>query len=165
MIVCYLTYQSQNGGFFIVSEKKAADPRNATYIIDGEKVSLVNGVSEKNIPNSDSKKVTLYFGNEVKADFNGDKIKDVAFLLTQNSGGSGTFYYIAAVLSSKDGYSGTNAIFFGDRIAPQTTEFRNGEIIVNYADRRIDEPMVAFPSIGVTKYFKISDGSLIEVQK
>lgn len=142
------------------------NPLNAVYIIEGKEVTLVNGGSEMEIvPGSASKTITQYFGNNAEGDFNGDNIIDIAFLLTQDSGGSGTFFYVAAALGTEDGYDGTNAIFLGDRIAPQTTEFRNGEIIVNYADRKSGEPMTASPSVGVSKYFKISGGKLVEVQK
>ena len=109
--------------------------------------------------------MTEYFGNEVMADFNGDGLKDTAFILTQNSGGSGTFYYAVVALSSKGGCKGTNAILLGDRIAPQTTEFSNGKIIVNYADRKPTEPMSATPSVGVSKHLEVKGGSLVEVIK
>lgn len=156
----YLIYQSAT------QKELAADARNATYLIENQEVALVNGKAEKEVaPGSASKIVTQYFGNEAKADFNGDGREDVAFLLTQNSGGSGTFYYVAVALGSKDGYRGTNAILLGDRIAPQTTEFRNGEIIVNYAERQPGEPMTARPSVGVSGYFQVSGGSLTEIQK
>ncbi|MFA4998668.1 MAG: hypothetical protein WC514_01480 [Candidatus Paceibacterota bacterium] len=116
----YWIYQSKIGKPSTVSpeQKITIDPKNATYLIENEEVTLVNGRSEKEIvPDSASKAITQYFGNEVKADFNGDGTEDVAFILTQNSGGSGTFYYVAAVLDLKDGYKGTNAILLGDRIA------------------------------------------------
>ena len=142
------------------------DPRNATYLIGNDSITLINGKSEKVIVlGSASKTITQYFGNEVKADFNGDGLIDTAFLLTQNSGGSGTFYYIAAVLGTNDSYKGTNAILLGDRIAPQATGFQNGEIIANYADRKPGEPMTATPSVGVSRYFKISSNKLIEIAK
>jgi hypothetical protein len=142
------------------------DPKNATYLIGNDSFTLVNGKSEKVIvPGSASKTITQYFGNEVKADFNGDGLIDTAFLLTQSSGGSGTFYYIAAVLGTQTGYKGTNAILLGDRITPQTTGFQNGEIIANYADRKPGEPMTARPSVGVSRYFKISSNTLIETTK
>lgn len=142
------------------------DARNATYLIEGEEVVLINGRSEKEIaPGSALKTITQYFGNEAKGDFNGDAAEDVVFLLTQSSGGSGTFYYVAAALSLEGSYEGVNAVFLGDRIAPQTTEFRNGEIIVNYAERNPGEPMTTSPSLGVSKYFKVSGDSLIEIQK
>lgn len=147
-------------------QNSAVDPKNATYLIDNESFTLVNGKSEKVIvPDSAAKTITQYFGNEVKADFNGDGLIDTAFLLTQSSGGSGTFYYIAVALGTNNGYKGTNTILLGDRIAPQTTGFENGEIIVNYADRKPGEPMTANPSVGVSRYFKISSNKLIEITK
>ena len=125
--------------------------KNITYEIERQTVTL-----EKEI---------RYFGNDANGDLNGDGKEDIAFLLTQSPGGSGTFYYIAVALKTVDGHKGTNAMFLGDRIAPQTTEIRNGEIIVNYADRKLDEPMTTAPSVGVSKYFKVVNNRLIKVTK
>ncbi len=140
------------------------NPKNSTYIIEGKIITLIDGKAETEIvPGSASKTITQYFGNEAKGDFNGDGSEDKAFLLTQNSGGSGTFFYVAVALGGDEGYMGTNAVLLGDRIAPQTTEFRNGEIIVNYADRYPGEPMTVRASLGVSKYLKIIDGILKDV--
>ncbi|MFA6554111.1 MAG: META domain-containing protein [Candidatus Paceibacterota bacterium] len=127
-----------------------ADPKDATYIIDGKSITLVNGVSEIEItPVSASKMVTRYFGNEVRHDFNGDGREDIAFLLTQNSGGTGTFYYLVVALNTPRGYVGSEGFLLGDRIAPQTTEMGKGNIIVvNYADRKEGESFAVQPSIG-----------------
>jgi len=147
-----------------VEKKTGFDPKNATYSFDGQDVTLVNGRSEKEVAQgSQSKTITQYFGNEVRADFNRDKTEDVAFIMTQNSGGSGTFYYVAAVISLGEVHTGTNVILLGDRIAPQTTEFKNGMIIVNYAQRKEGESFTTPPSVGVSKYFKIIDANLVEI--
>lgn len=144
----------------------AVSYEDATYAIDGKLVTLTDGRSETElVPGSASTLVTQYFGNETAGDFNGDGATDVVFLLTQSSGGSGTFFYVVAALKIPGGYEGTNAILLGDRIAPQTTEFRNGEIIVNYAERRPDEPMTTQPSMGVSKYLRVENGALVEVKK
>jgi len=129
--------------------------KNTAYEIESQLVKLTNGISG----------TTRYFGNEIIGDLNGDGVGDVAFLLTQNSGGSGTFYYVAVALKTVEGYQGTNAVFLGDRIAPQTTEIHNEEVIVNYADRKPDEPMTANPSVGVSKYFKVANSRLVEITK
>jgi len=148
-----------------VEQNLIADEKNTTYIIDGREVVLVNGRAEEwSAPGAESKTITLYFGNEVKADFNSDGIEDIAFLLTQDSGGSGTFYYVVAALGTNSGYNGTNAVFLGDRIAPQTTEFKNDTIIVNYAERKPGEPFTTQPSVGVSKYLKVFNSELIEVK-
>ena len=86
---------------------------------------------------------------------------DVGFVFTRESGGSGTFYYAVAALWMLDGnYVGTNAVYLGDRIAPQSTEIRQSILKVNYADRGKDEPFSTPPSQGVTAYLFYQDGEL-----
>jgi len=85
---------------------------------------------------------------------------DAAVVLTQDSGGSGTFYYVAAAINTGSGTVGTNAILLGDRIAPQNILIQNGEIIANYADRNPGEPMTTSPSVGVSKYFVVNGSTL-----
>ncbi len=144
----------------------ATDYKNGTYIINGASIRLANGRAEAEIaPGSASKLITQYFGNAASGDFNGDGTADIAFILTQSGGGSGTFYYSVVALKTPDGYIGTNAILLGDRISPQTTEVRGGEIIVNYADRMPGEPMTARTSLGVSKYLRVENGMLVEVSK
>lgn len=163
-IISFCLYQKTSQE--VINTSSQIDYKNISYEIDGQIVTLKNGVAEVEIlPDSTSKNIIRYFGNEVEADLNGDGLQDVAFLLTQDNGGSGIFYYAVAALKISEGYTGTNAIFIGDRIAPQTTEFKDGEIIVNYADREQNEPMTAQPSIGVSKYLKINENRLVEVLK
>lgn len=128
----------------------ASSPKDATYKIRGESVTLKNGVSEGDIIlGSASKKITKYFGNEVTHDLDGDGREDVAFLLTQETGGSGTFFYVVVALNKADGYVGSEGLFLGDRIAPQSTNMGNGNVIVvNYAERKPNEPFTTSPSVG-----------------
>lgn len=130
----------------------ALSPKDATYKIEGQAVTLKNGVSEIAVSRGPIIH-TQYFGNEVKHDFDGDGREDVAFILTQQSGGTGTFYYVVAALNTANGYVGSDAVLLGDRIAPQTTEMGKGNtIVVNYADRAQSEPMTTPPSIGKSKW-------------
>lgn len=143
-------------GFFALSayvydEKQAetaTDYTDATYIIAGERVAL-GDVG------------TRYFGNEVMHDFNNDGREDVAFLITQETGGSGTFYYVVGTLNTEEGYVGSEAVFIGDRIAPQTTEVNEkGQIVVNYADRAPGESFVDQPSVGKTLVLRFDTEAL-----
>ncbi len=138
--------------------------KDATYKIDDQPINLKNGLSETTVEGSLSSVRTMYFGNEAKGDVNGDGKEDVAFLLTQNGGGTGTFYFLAVALGNEGGYKGINTVFIGDRIAPQNTEIKNGVITVNYADRLPSEPMVAEPTVGVSRYFKVQDDTLTEIK-
>lgn len=134
---------------------------DGTYIINGKKVTLKNGVSEvRAVPDSASKITTRYFGNEVKHDLDGDGTEDSVFLLTQETGGSGIFYYVVALLKTKSGPVGSQGLFLGDRIAPQTTELdeRGGRInviVVNYADRNPGESFTVRPSLGKSIWIKL----------
>jgi hypothetical protein len=142
----------------------AASVKDATYLIDGQPITLVNGLSEISLTNSASKQVTSYFGNEATGDLNGDSKTDEAFLLTQDNGGSGIFYYATVALATDRGYQGMNAILLGDRIAPQTTKIENGKVVFNYVDRKPNESMAVNPSVGVSKYFQVIDNQLVEVK-
>jgi len=164
-----------SGGVWNMATKKcgpvsvvnnSATVQNASYLVDNETITLVNGLSQTVIATSSaSQEVTRYFGNEVSGDLNNDGRPDSAFILTQNSGGSGIFYYLAVALATDQGYTGLNAILLGDRIAPQTTEIKNGQVIVNYADRNPGEPFSVAPSLGVSRYFQVVGNQLQEVGK
>jgi len=162
------------GGFYalnsyIYEEKQATagvDPKNAEYLIEGERVQLVDGAATTEAaPGSASKIVTRYFGNAVNADLNDDGREDAVFLLTQEPGGSGIFFYVVAALNTERGYVGSMGLLLGDRIAPQTTHMsqdpeHKNVIVVNYADRAPGEPMTAQPSVGKSIWIKLDPQSM-----
>ena len=134
--------------------------RNAEYMIEGQRITLADGLAPDTPPGSASRIVTRYFGNELKTDLNDDGREDIVFLLTQQRGGSGTFFYAVAALKTEAGYRGSDGYLLGDRIAPRTTVVsRNPRhkkvIVVNYGDRRPGEPMTAQPSIEKSVYLKL----------
>lgn len=147
------------------------DYRNSSYIIEGQTVVLTNGLSEiESVPGSATKIVTRYFGNEMKRDINNDGREDVVFLLTQERGGSGTFFYVVAALNTPKGYITSNAFLLGDRIAPQSInidEELENVIVVNFATRRPDESMTTQPSVGKSVWIKLDPNTLqfVEVVK
>jgi heat shock protein HslJ len=138
------------------------DHRNAEYQIDERRVTLADGRAETPAaPGSATMLVTRYFGNEARADLNGDGRHDVVFLITHEPGGSGTFYYVVAALANEDRYIGSRALLLGDRIAPQSTEIdANGIITVSYADRAPGESFATPPSVGKSIRLKLDAESL-----
>lgn len=163
----YFMSREQNvAGILETGTPKARDHRNAQYRINGSLVSLVDGRSSTVIVSGSASQVTTqYFGNELEIDLNNDGLKDIVFLVTQDNGGSGKFYYVLAALQTLAGYRGSDAYFLGDRIAPQTTELSQNPkhqrvIVVNYADRARGEPMTTEPSVGTSVYLKLDPESL-----
>ena len=140
---------------------EAQDPLNTSYTIDGKLVVLKNGQSEELIPDSTSKIITKIFEANTQGDINGDGLSDTAVILTQDRGGSGTFFYIAAAIKTEQGYTGTNAVLLGDRIAPQPSQIQNGEIIANYADRKPGEDFSIQPSVGKSMYLEFKNNLLV----
>lgn len=51
-------------------------------------------------------------------------------------------------------YKSTNALFLGDRIAPQSIEIKDGTAVFNYTDRKKDEAMVTPSSVNKTAQIK-----------
>jgi len=132
---------------------------NTSYSINDEIFSFTNGKSEKIIDNN--KNTVSFFGEPIYGDINNDGTNDAAIMFTLNNSGSGTFYYVAVAINYKNTTTGTNAIFIGDRIAPQNIEIKDGKVIVNYADRNLNEPMTTKPSVGVSAYLYL-DGNVLK---
>jgi len=142
----------------------ATDPLNATYIVEGQEIRLVDGRSEiESAPGSASKVITSVFGKPVYGNIDGEGDVDAALILTYDPGGSGTFYYAAAALNANGFYLGTRAILLGDRVAPQNINVRNGLIVANYTNRTLGEPMAAPPSVGTSKYLVLERNVLKEI--
>ena len=155
----------------IVENRNLLSIHDGTYLIEGQQITLKNGISETEIaPGSAAKVTTKYFGNEVAGDFDNDGREDRAFLLTQNSGGSGTFYYVVALLNTEKGFIGSAGFLLGDRIAPQMTNIDEGKtvsgtnrqnvIVVNYADRNPGESFAVPPSVGKSIWLKLDPKTL-----
>jgi len=150
--------------FNSTGQKANSGPENTSYTVENEAVNFKNGVAEKiTLPDSGTKTVTRIFEANTQGDINKDGRQDAVVILTQDASGTGIFYYVAAALNLENGYQGTNAILLGDRIAPQTTQIKDDIVIINYADRRVGEPMTASPSIGVSKYLSLDNGNLREI--
>lgn len=158
------TSQGNNASPRVTSKDAIFDGRNASFTVDGKSITLVNGVSVKSVENSSAKIVTRYIGNQAKGDLNGDGLEDHAFFITRNTGGSGTFYYVAVALKNGDGYKTTNAFFIGDRIEPQSIEIRSDarELHVNYAGRKQGKPMTSRPSEGKVLLLKVTHDGVLE---
>lgn len=142
------------------------DYKDIEISIDGQKISLVDGYAEEETaPGSASRTVTRYFGNELYTDLNGDGKDDVAFIVTQETGGTGLFYYAVGAVATESGYVGTDGYLLGDRIAPQSTTLSQNHqhehvVVFNYAERSPDEPMSASPSVGKSAYLKLDTATL-----
>ncbi len=142
----------------------AKSPANTSYFLENTWIKLENGRAEwQAAPGSASKTRVELSGNAVHGDVTFDGDTDALIFLQYEGGGSGTFFYLAAALSEKGQYRGTNAIWLGDRIGLPAARMRNGVITVEYLDRKPDEAMAAAPSVLRTRFFMLDGSTLLEV--
>lgn len=137
------------------------DPSTATFTFDEEVVTLSAGRSEA-VDDVGLVTETELLSESATGDLNADGKPDKVVLLARSGGGSGTFIYAAAYVSGPVSYKGTNALFIGDRIAPQSISVTNGVATVRYLDRKPDEAFSAEPSVSTTKQFFYRNGELQE---
>ena len=98
--------------------------------------------------------------NQAFGDINADGAEDAALTLVVDSGGSGTFTYLAAVLDQNGTYQALPAVFLGDRITVQSLSIQPGQVVVDLLTRAADEPMSADPTFAETLTFKLSGDQL-----
>ena len=142
------------------------NPLNIAFTISGQNYTLANGKVEKEItPGSASKEVVAMFGEPVYGDLNGDGVPDAVMFITQNSGGSGTFFYVVEAINFNGVFKGTNAMLLGDRIAPQNINIIDGQAVANFAERKAGELFTTQPSVGksVWVYYDKKTGEIGEL--
>ncbi len=145
-----------------INESKSLTPYDTTYNIWGEDITFRGGESKVSIaPGSSVEVVTKYFGNDVRFDFDHDGREDTAFMLTQETGSTGIFFYVTAVLNTEKGKVGLDGVFIGDRIAPQSMYMESGEVLViNFAERRVGQSFAESPTVGKTIKVKYDTDTL-----
>lgn len=138
----------------------ADDPLNATFVIGPAEVTLSEGTSEIFVEDSETTLRTRVFGEPVQGDLDEDGLLDTVLMIMHEAGGSGPLYFVAAVMSDKEGYIATNVIHLGDQVAPQNLRVENGLIMANYAMRKSDAAVTQEPTVAKTLYITYDEGQL-----
>jgi hypothetical protein len=71
---------------------------------------------------------TLVLQTTASGDLDQDGVADAAVVLVENSGGSGNFIYLAAVLNANGVPVNTSTILLGDRVKVQSIQVVDGQI-------------------------------------
>ena len=131
-----------------VQESLPPVTQNLDVTIGDQTFTLVDGVAVKeSAPGSASSRTVRVLDEAVDGDFTGDGKPDAALVISDDPGGSGTFYY--AVLAVNDGRSwrATNALPLGDRIKPESIDFVGGRFVYRYLERKPGEAMADAPTV------------------
>lgn len=96
-------------------------------------------------------------------DLNSDKAADAAVVLTWNSGGSGTFVVLVAVLNSKGTPQQAAAELLGDRVQVKSLFVADGRIVVQMVGFATNDPLCC-PSQEMTPTYRLEGNALKQAQ-
>lgn len=133
------------------------DPYHHSYLIEKEKVTLRDGHARVKIPGTTAVIISEIIRRPVYADLTGNSVKEAISVVLQHTGGSGTFYYLAAAVAGKM----IESYFLGDRINIVSVNIEKDIITVEYLDRRVTQPMATKPTIRARMNFKLVGDRLV----
>ncbi len=118
---------------------------NSAYRLNGTEVRLGNGRYVETRPESGKSLPPYDFMVELVAaalgDLNGDGISDAAVVLSWDGGGSGTFYYLAAVVDEGGTPVNVSTTYLGDGLGIRSVEISSGTITIDMLVRGLFDPM------------------------
>ena len=157
--VCAPTGTATSG---VTSSVLPPDPSNATFRIERDTVAIVNGRAEREAaPGSATKVTTTLADPRASGDVDGDGRLDTVVVLIYQPGGSGTLFYVAALLSTTAGVTTTPAVVLGDRIKVTGVKLDGRTIVVDVLDRSAGQPLTESPSVASRKRFIVDLGALV----
>lgn len=160
------TFPIDKTGSSAMSENSVfrADPTNATFIFDDGPITLSAGRDERTVVSGSALTEEIVLLDKFAyGDVNRDSKEDTVLLLARYGAGSGVFIYAAAFISGPVTYRGSEAIFIGDRIAPQSISInQRGIVTVKYLDRALDESFAAEPTVPASKQLVYKNGEFVE---
>jgi uncharacterized protein (DUF2141 family) len=140
--------------------------KNAEYQSEfpaSKKAKLTDGKYQEDIvPGSATKLNIVLYPTAVFGDLNGDGVEDAAAVLVADPGGSGTFYYLAAVVNQNGTPKHVASVLLGDRVRLKSISIQSGEIAVNMVQQAPGDPMCC-PTMEVTQKYKLQGDKLVPI--
>ena len=99
--------------------------------------------------------------NSISADFDKDRLNDIAIIANIDSGGSGNFRHLFLLGNDGQNLIEKDNILLGDRIKVTDLKSENSQISVNYLDRAKTDSFAVKPHIKEEKHFKVQDMKLV----
>ncbi|MHB1004081.1 MAG: META domain-containing protein [Chloroflexota bacterium] len=95
-------------------------------------------------------------------DIDGDQVEDAAVVLWANTGGSGTFMYLAPVLNKDGKGQQAGAQFLGDRVQIKSLTVDSRKIKLDLLTQGSGDPMVS-PSLASAREYGLRGGKLVNL--
>ncbi|MCP4358634.1 MAG: META domain-containing protein [Chloroflexi bacterium] len=135
---------------------------NATYQMEmsaaGE-VTLENGEYSETIVEGSASKLNIILTDHAAVGTLNDQFAAVAVVVA-DSGGSGTFYYLAVFTLGDEGLENTATILLGDRVQTNSVDITQNTIVVDMIQAGPDDPMCC-PTQHVVNVYELQGDELI----
>jgi heat shock protein HslJ len=132
--------------------------KNAAYagIYPDQAVELTDGVYEGEpfVEGGASRPTVTFIEPYAFGDLNGDGLDDAAVLLAENSGGSGSFVYLAAVVNEDGQPANVATELLGDRARVQSLTIADGTLTVDMVTHGPNDPMCC-PSLKALNTYEL----------
>ncbi len=127
-------------------------------------ILLVNGEYREQYDVESVTELVIVLPDEYIAigDIDGDNINDAAVILVADPGGSGTFYYLHAVINGYSFFYDAAADVLGDRVKVKSLNIAEGGIYIDMVIHGPDDPMCC-PTEEVSRIYKYEDNQLFKL--
>lgn len=143
-----------------------ADLEQATYLTentDAGEATLEDGEFREPLAPGSAGELIIQLGKWATGDLDGAGATDAAAITIEQTGGSGTFYFLHALTADNDELADAGAAFLGDRIRVEGVSIHDGAITVALLDRAPEAAMASEPTVAVIRRFTLQNGALVEL--
>lgn len=159
---------SCDGGLDVsVTTSTGDDLTRATLLTehtDDGTAKLEDGEFRAPVAPGSASELVIRLGKWSTGDLDGTGGVDAVAITVENPGGSGTFYYLHALVSEEDALRDVDTAFLGDRIRVEGVSVHDRVIAVALLDRPPDAPFAEAPSVPVIRTFRLAGESLEELE-
>ena len=144
----------------------ASDLENATYLAefpDAGEATLDGGEYRYPVAEGSAAEAVIRLERWSIGDIDGDGADDAAAITSERPGGSGTFYFVHAVLNASGAPRDRAFAFLGDRVRVESVAVHDGVIVVALYDRPETASYSEEPTVAVIRRFRLEGGALTEL--
>ena len=141
------------------------DLERATYLTEnteGGTATLEGGEFRQPVVPGSASELVIRLGKWAPGQIDDSEDLDTAAITIEDPGGSGTFYFLHALINSEGELRDADVAFLGDRVQIKGVSIHDRTITVAMLDRGPDAPFAAPPTIPVIRQFRLENGSLVE---
>jgi hypothetical protein len=149
-----------------VSDRMVKNARMAVNLGDGgsDIIAFHNGSYEAGNGPGDPETMASGIVKTAFGDLNGDTVADAVVIVSTNTGGSGIFYSLCALMASPTGQPiSSNSFFLGDRTVIRSLRINSGRILLNIVTQGPNDGMCC-PTKKKTLVYRFINGRLMEVR-